>query len=85
MYQYYQRALMKEKTGAVCGIDLGLKDFAITSDGIKFKNNKYTKQYEKELAKAQKHLSWNTKAVIRLKDKDENSKTSREYNQLTNG
>lgn len=47
----------KEKTGAVCGIDLGLKDFAITSDGIKFKNNKYTKKYEKELAKAQKHLS----------------------------
>ena len=51
----------KEKTGAVCGVDLGLKDFAITSDGIKFKNNKYTKQYEKELAKAQKHLSRKTK------------------------
>jgi len=47
----------KEKTCAICGIDLGLKDFAITSDGIKFKNNKYTKQYEKDLAKAQKHLS----------------------------
>lgn len=47
----------KEKTGAVCGIDLGLKDFVITSDGIKFKNNKYTRQYEKELAKSQKHLS----------------------------
>ena len=46
----------KEKTGAVCGIDLGLKDFAITSDGVKFKNKKYTKQYEKELAKAQKSL-----------------------------
>lgn len=55
--QYQQ----KEKTGAVCGIDLGLKDFAITSDGVKFKNNKYTKQYEKELAKAQKHLSRKTK------------------------
>ena len=24
----------KEKTGAFCGIDLGLKDFAITSDGV---------------------------------------------------
>lgn len=47
----------KEKTGAVCGIDLGLKDFAITSDGIKFNNNRYTKKYEKDLAKAQKHLS----------------------------
>ena len=51
----------KEKTGAICGIDLGLKDFAITSDGIKFKNNKYTKRYEKKLAKAQKHLSRKTK------------------------
>lgn len=51
----------KEKTGTLCGIDLGLKDFAITSDGVKFKNNKYTKQYEKELAKAQKHLSRKTK------------------------
>ena len=51
----------KEKTGTVCGIDLGLKDFAITSDGIKFKNNKHTKQYEKQLAKAQKHLSRKTK------------------------
>jgi putative transposase len=51
----------KEKTGAICGIDLGLKDFAITSDGIRFKNNKYTKQYERKLAKAQKHLSRKTK------------------------
>ena len=47
----------KEKTGAVCGADLGLKAFAITSDGIKFKNNRYTKKYESDLAKAQKHLS----------------------------
>lgn len=51
----------KEKTGAFCGIDLGLKDFAITSDGIKFKNNKYTKKYERKLAKAQKYLSRKTK------------------------
>lgn len=50
-----------EKTGAVCGIDLGLKDFAITSDGVKFKNNKYTKHYEKQLARAQRHLSRKTK------------------------
>jgi putative transposase len=47
----------KEKTGTVCGVDLGLKDFAITSDGIKFKNNRYTKKYERDLAKEQKHLS----------------------------
>ena len=56
-----EQYIPKEKTGAVCGIDLGLKDFAITSDGIKFKNNRYTKQYERKLAKAQKHLSRKTK------------------------
>jgi putative transposase len=47
----------KQKSRAVCGVDLGLKDFAITSDGVIFKNHKYTKKYERYLAKAQKHLS----------------------------
>lgn len=51
----------KEKTSYMCGIDLGLKYFVIISDGIKFKNNKYTKQYEKQLTKAQKHISRKTK------------------------
>ena len=49
------------KTGKVCGIDLGLKDFAITSDGVKFKNNRYTKKYAKKLKRAQQHLSRKTK------------------------
>ena len=34
-----------------------MKDFVITSDNKKFKNNRYTKRYERQLAKAQKHLS----------------------------
>jgi putative transposase len=45
------------KTDKKVGIDLGLKDFVITSDGIKFKNNRYTKRYERKLKKAQQHLS----------------------------
>lgn len=45
------------KTNKQVGIDLGLKDFVITSDGIKFKNNRYTKKYAKQLKKAQQHLS----------------------------
>lgn len=45
------------KTNKKCGIDLGIKDFAITSDGIKFKNNRYTKKYSRELKKSQQHLS----------------------------
>lgn len=52
--EHYQA---KEKTGAVCGIDVGLKDFAITSDNKKFKNNRYTKKYERQLKKAQQHFS----------------------------
>jgi len=47
----------KKKTGKSVGIDLGLKDFAITSDGIKYKNNRYTKRYARKLKKAQQHLS----------------------------
>jgi putative transposase len=46
-----------EKTGRDIGIDLGLKDFVITSDGDKFINNKYTKKYTKKLKVAQQHLS----------------------------
>jgi putative transposase len=51
----------KEKTGLSCGVDLGLKDLAITSDGRKYRNYKYTKQYQTKLAVAQKHLSRKTK------------------------
>lgn len=47
----------KPKTGKSVGIDLGIKDFAITSDGQKFKNLKLTKKYSKALSKAQRHLS----------------------------
>ena len=34
-----------------------MKDFLITSDGKKFKNNRYTKHYAKKLKEAQQHLS----------------------------
>lgn len=45
------------KTNRQVGIDLGLKDFVITSDNKKFKNNRYTNKYARELKKAQQHLS----------------------------
>ena len=45
------------KTNKQVGIDLGLKDFVITSDNNKFKSNRYTKKYAKQLKKAQQHLS----------------------------
>lgn len=45
------------KTNKSVGIDLGLKDFVITSDGRKYKNNRYTKKYQHKLKIAQQHLS----------------------------
>ena len=46
-----------EKTGKSVGVDMGLKDLLITSDGETFNNNRYTRRYECKLAKAQQHLS----------------------------
>ena len=46
-----------EKTGKAVGIDMGLKDLLITSEGEAFKNNRYTRKYERKLARAQQHLS----------------------------
>ena len=34
------------KTGKQVGCDLGIKDFVITSDNKKFKNNRYTKNMQ---------------------------------------
>lgn len=45
------------KTAAVVGVDMGLKDLLVTSDGDKFKNGRYTKAYAKRLALAQKHMA----------------------------
>ncbi len=43
------------------GIDLGIKEFAITSDGEKMKNPKYLQQSLDKLAKLQRELSRKTK------------------------
>lgn len=48
------------KTNCNVGIDLGIKDFAITSDGDKISNPKYLAKYEKKLAKLQRQLSRKT-------------------------
>lgn len=48
-------------TGAVVGIDLGLKSFAITSDGTEYPNHKYLVKSTKRLAKFQRQLSRKSK------------------------
>lgn len=46
-----------EKTGSVVGIDLGLKDFAITSNGEKVPNPKYLIKSERKLRQLQRQHS----------------------------
>ena len=48
-------------TGSVVGIDLGLKDLAITSDGEKFDNPHTYAKNQKKLARLQRQLSRKTK------------------------
>ena len=48
-------------TGNQIGIDLGIKEFAITSDGEMISNPKYLAKQQKKLAKLQRELSRKTK------------------------
>ena len=50
-----------EKTGSVVGLDLGIKEFCITSDGEMISNPKYLKKSLSKLAKLQKKLSRKSK------------------------
>lgn len=72
-------------TGAMIGIDLGLKDLVITSNGEKFDNPRTYARNQKKLAKLQRQLSRKTKGskrrekarlrVARLHEKIANQRT----------
>jgi putative transposase len=53
--------------GKAIGIDLGLTDFAVTSDGSKYQNPRYLKKHERNLKRKQRKLS-------RKKDKTTNKR-----------
>ncbi len=53
------------KTGTVIGLDMGLKDLAVTSEGVTYSNHKYLVQSQKKLAKLQRQLSRKTKGSNR--------------------
>lgn len=55
----------ENREGKAIGIDLGLTDFAVTSDGSKYRNPKHLKKHEKNLKRKQRKLS-------RKKDKTTN-------------
>ena len=52
-------------TGAAVGLDMGLKAFAITSDGIEYPNHKYLAKSKKKLARLQHQLSRKAKGSKR--------------------
>ncbi len=50
-----------DRTGAIVGVDLGLKELAITSDNQHFSNPKHFAKSQKKLAKLQRRLSRKSK------------------------
>lgn len=56
-----------DKTGSSVGVDVGLKDFAILSDGTVYKNPQYFRTIEKKLAKEQRILSRRKELAIARK------------------
>lgn len=61
--KYFVSILTKEdykprnRTKKFVGCDFGIKELVITSDNKRYENHRYTKKYEKKLARAQRHLS----------------------------
>ena len=70
------------RTDKYVGIDLGIKNFVITSDGDKYSNPKYLKQSLNKLAKSQRELSRKTRGGSNW-DKAR-IKVARLYEKITN-
>ena len=70
------------KTGLSVGIDLGLKDFLVLSNGTKIKNYRFLKHYEKTLKLNQQHLSRKNKGSVRYEK--QRLKVARIYEKITN-
>lgn len=50
--------------GAVVGIDMGLKSFAVTSDGMEYPNHKFLSKSTRKLARLQRQLSRKQRGAI---------------------
>lgn len=70
------------KTNQSIGIDLGLKDFAILSNGIKIKNYKFLRNFEKRLALEQRRLSRKTRGSKNYEK--QRIKVARAYDRVSN-
>ena len=70
------------KTNGKIGLDLGIKDLCITSDGKKYENPKTIKKYEKKLAKLQRQLANKIKGSRNYQKK--RKQTALCYEKITN-
>lgn len=69
-------------TNESVGLDMGLKDLVVISDGETFNNNRYTRKYEHKLAIAQRHLSRKKKGSIGFEN--QRLKVARLYEKISN-
>ncbi len=70
------------KTGLSVGIDLGLKDFLVLSNGTKIKNHRFLKHYEHQLKLNQKFLSRKIRQSVRYEK--QRLKVARIHEKITN-
>jgi putative transposase len=71
-----------QKSNQSVGIDLGIKDFLVLSNGTKIKNHRFLKHYEHQLKLSQKYLSRKTKGTNRYEN--QRLKVARFYEKITN-
>lgn len=87
--KYYVSLLVEEEKeikevtpGSIVGIDLGIKDLVITSEGKKYSNEKIIQKYEERIKKYQRRLSKKIKGSNNYKKSKE--KLSRVYSKMRN-
>jgi putative transposase len=74
--KYFVSMLVKEAVkqlpviNKTIGVDVGIKDLAICSDGVKFNNPRLTNRYAKKLVKASRKLAKRKKALTISKNKN---------------
>lgn len=77
-----QRDLTLPKTGKFAGVDLGVKDIAITSDGCKFANPRWIHKSEKKLKRLQRELARRKRASKRREKT--RLRLARQHNRVAN-
>ena len=77
-----QKDMTLPKTGKFVGVDLGLKDIAITSDGYKFANPRWIHKSEKKLKRLNRELARRQRASKRREKT--RLRLARQHNRVSN-